>query len=99
MLPLFSYFPERTICRHEALNHRRDDFGWIGSGLSALPPDGFRVGDQVAVNGSRQLDREFDRLHTRIGGTGVREAPGRNDAVIRHMTAEGPLDSGSATLS
>jgi hypothetical protein len=52
---------EGSVCRHEALQHRDNEFRWL-NGLAGLPAKQFGVGDEVTMDCGGQLDGEFDWL-------------------------------------
>lgn len=53
---------ERAIGRHEPDEHWHQQFPWIADRMSAASSLHFRVGAQIGVYGSRQLDRHPDSL-------------------------------------
>ena len=56
---------EGTIGRHEPFDHRRDEFGCLGDGLSARSPQHFRICDQIPMHRCRQFNTKFDGLVVR----------------------------------
>ena len=53
---------EHAIGRHEPLEHRRDELRGFNSPLPRLTGQNLAIGDEVAVDHSRQLDGDPDRL-------------------------------------
>jgi hypothetical protein len=52
---------EGAIGRHEPLEHRGDQLGGFDSALSGLSREHLTVGHEIAMEGSRKLDRQLHR--------------------------------------
>jgi len=58
---------EGSVCPHEASQHRCDQLRRF-DGLARLAAEDFRIGDQITMDGGRQLDGKPHRLVVRHGG-------------------------------
>ena len=80
---------EPSICGHEALDHRHDQFRRCADRFAGLPRQRFCIGDKVAVHGSRDFDHQ---LHRRVIGKGSGPAPVlfRSGAHVRRLFVRRP---------